>query len=68
LDSEVLVVAGAGQRVTVPLRVLFALSGMGFGGPGDDVIKVRVTPAWLRLDGRFGAVVRRRHAALPLFV
>lgn len=68
LDSGVLTVSGAGQSVTVPMRVLFALSGMGFGGPGDDVIKVRATRTWLRLDGRFGAAVRRRHGSLPLFV
>jgi hypothetical protein len=68
LDSVVLTVSGADESVDVPMRALFALSGMGFGGPGDDVIKVRATRIWLRLDGRFGAVVRRRHAALPLFV
>ncbi|HEY7816432.1 MAG TPA: hypothetical protein VIC62_24510 [Nakamurella sp.] len=68
LDSTVLTVSGAGQSVMVPMRMLFALSGMGFGGPADDMIKVRATAAWLRLDGRYGAVVRRRHAPLPLFV
>lgn len=68
LDSPVLTVSGGGQSVTIPMRMLFALSGMGFGGPDDDVIKVRTTPAWLRLDGRYGAVVRRRHSPLPLFV
>jgi hypothetical protein len=68
LDAVVLTVSGAGDNVSVPMRALFALSGMGFGGPGDDVIKVRATRIWLRLDGRFGAVVRRRHSSLPLFV
>src|SRR5262249_42630851 len=68
LDSEVLTITGSGLTVSVPLRVLFALSGMGFVGPEEDVIRVRATPVWLRLDGRFGAVVRRRHGSLPLFV
>jgi hypothetical protein len=29
---------------------------------------VTATDAWLRIDARFGAVVRRRHALLPLLV
>jgi hypothetical protein len=69
LDSEVLTVSGQGMRVVLPLRVLFALSGMSFAGTGpDEVVKVSATDAWLRVDGRFGAVVRRRQSLLPLFV
>ena len=45
---------------------LFALSGMGFLG-GDDV-RITATDSWLRIDARFGAVVRRRHSMLPLLV
>ena len=69
LDSSALTVAGGGLDVTVPLRVLFALSGMGFAGdaPGEP-IRVRATRSWLRLDARYGAVVRRRIAMLPLLV
>lgn len=67
LDSEVLTVAGGGMKVAVPLRILFALSGMGFAPPGvDEKVKVSATDAWVRIDARFGAVVRRRHALLPL--
>jgi hypothetical protein len=56
--------------VKVPLRCLFALSGMGFIGAssdgGDETVRVSATATWLRLDARYGAVVRRRITALPL--
>ena len=53
----------------VPLRCLFALSGMGFLGGGDSgAVRVSATGSWLRLDARFGAVVRRRITALPLLL
>ena len=58
-----------GPAVRVPLRCLFALSGLGLLADGvDDVLAVAVTPSWLRLDTPGGGVVRRRHAALPLLV
>lgn len=76
LDQQVLTVEGAGYTVAVPMRCLFALSGMGFAGGGADTgggtradasdVRVFATDAWLRLDARFGAVVRRRHSLLPL--
>jgi hypothetical protein len=69
LDQTVLTVRGdgPGPAVKVPLRVLFALSGMGFlGAEGGDAVRVAATATWLRLDARFGGVVRRRIAALPL--
>lgn len=69
LDQSVLTVSGSGLDVKIPLRCLFALSGMGFTGatpqPGE-VVKVSANDSWLRLDARFGAVVRRRHSLLPL--
>ncbi len=69
LDSEVLTAAGAGMRVTVPLRMLFALSGMGFAPTGDgEVVRISATDSWVRLDARFGAVLRRRHSLLPLLM
>lgn len=74
LDQTVLTVsrAGDGDRVTtvkVPLRCLFALSGMGFlAGADDPPVRVSATGSWLRLDARFGAVVRRRMLTLPLLV
>ena len=78
LDQTVLTVTGAGggapavAQVRVPLRCLFALSGMGFLGASadgqDETVRVSATSAWLRLDARYGAVVRRRLTALPLLV
>ncbi len=69
LDTEVLTVSGAGMRVVINLRMVFALSGMGFAPsvPGEDV-RVSATDAWVRIDARYGAVVRRRHSLLPLLV
>jgi hypothetical protein len=69
LDQTVLTVTGAaGPPVRIPMRCLFALSGMGFVGAGDagENVRVSVTSSWLRLDARYGAVVRRRITALPL--
>jgi hypothetical protein len=77
LDQHVLTVSGAGLDVKVPMRCLFALSGMGFladsgegagEGVGEETVRVTATDSWLRLDARYGAVVRRRHALLPLLV
>lgn len=73
LDQTVLKVSGnVSGTVTVPMRALFALSGMGFlggadtGADGTGVVRVSATGSWLRLDARFGAVVRRRVMSLPL--
>ncbi len=68
LDQTVLTATGDGMRVQVPLRCLFALSGMGFLGASGvgDLVRVSANDSWLRLDARFGAVVRRRRALLPL--
>lgn len=75
LDSTVLTVHGgrdgSAESVAVPLRCVFALSGMGFIGEGaspDEPVRVRVTPGWLRLDARYGAVLRRRHPQIPLLI
>lgn len=76
LDQTVLTVtvtAERGPAVKVPLRCLFALSGMGFLGdtePGGEggAVRVSATGTWLRLDARYGAVVRRRLTALPLLL
>jgi hypothetical protein len=74
LDQTVLTVSGpydkgdAGPPVRIPLRCLFALSGMGFVGAGEpgETVRVSATSSWLRLDARYGAVVRRRITVLPL--
>ncbi len=69
LDSEVLVVTGAGLRAAIPMRMLFALSGMGFASAtAGESVRVRAADAWIRIDARFGAVVRRKHRSLRLLV
>ncbi|MGH3629827.1 MAG: hypothetical protein ACRDRL_20615, partial [Sciscionella sp.] len=72
-DQTVLTVHGAGLSVTVPMRCLFVLTGLGFLGPleqGDAQAPVRVfaTDSWLRIDAHFGAVVRQRRSLLPLLI
>src|SRR5690606_33794190 len=62
-------VSVSGMEVKIPLRCLFVLSGMGFllpQPPAGEIVRVSATDSWLRLDSRFGPVVRRRHALLPL--
>ena len=68
LDQTVLTVtAEQAPPVRVPMRALFALSGMGFvGGGAGDLVRVSATGSWMRLDARYGAVVRRRITTLPL--
>ena len=70
LDQTVLTVSvTGGPAVKVPMRCLFALSGMGFtSGEADDAVRVSATGTWMRLDARYGAVVRRRITALPLLL
>ncbi|MFE0024147.1 hypothetical protein [Amycolatopsis sp. NPDC059021] len=68
MDQAVLTVTGGELEVKVQMRCLFALSGMGFldSSISDDVVRVTATDSWMRLDARYGAVLRRRHALLPL--
>ncbi|MEC3978437.1 hypothetical protein [Amycolatopsis sp. H20-H5] len=68
MDQAVLTVTGAEMEIKVQLRCLFALSGMGLfdSSISGDVIRVTATDSWMRLDARYGAVLRRRHALLPL--
>jgi hypothetical protein len=72
LDQVVLTVTGdgSGTEVRVPMRCVFALSGMGFvaANPADasETVRVATDGGWLRLDAHGGAVVRRRRAQLPL--
>lgn len=73
LDQEVVAVSSGETSVGIPMRCVFALTAMGFlpqsGAaeqldPGtvaaDEIVRVRVLPAWLRIDARFGSVYRRR--------
>lgn len=70
LDQEVLAVSSADTTVGVPMRCVLACAAMGFLGEGrqgadprevsGQVVRVRATPTWLRIDAQFGSVFRRR--------
>ncbi|MEV0031485.1 hypothetical protein [Nocardia sp. NPDC050793] len=77
LDQTVLTVSAADTAVEVPMRVVFALTAMDFiPHSGDkaesrlispaEIVRVRATPTWLRLDARYGSVARRRAGSIPL--
>ena len=67
LDSQALAVSGSGYSVSVSMRMLFALSGMAFAPTqAGETVRVAATDAWVRLDARYGSVLRRRHSLLPL--
>ncbi len=73
LDQEVIRVSSADVSVGLPMRCVFALTAMGFlpqspaEDAADELVRVRISPSWLRVDARFGSVYRRRaHAALLL--
>lgn len=73
LDQEVVGVTSERDSVGIPMRCVFALTAMGFlpqspsrdrfdpeSVSADEVVRVRATSAWLRIDARFGTVYRRR--------
>lgn len=76
LDQEVVAVSSGAVSVGIPMRCVFALTAMGFlpqseahgqemgldpeTVAADEIVRVRVLPAWLRIDARFGSVYRRR--------
>ena len=73
LDQEVVAVDVGEYSVGIPMRCVFALTAMGFlpqsqtaadfaaqSVSAEEVVRVRVTSAWLRIDARFGAVSQRR--------
>ncbi len=73
LDQEVIRVSSGDVSVGVPMRCVFALTAMGFlpqsadAVDADEIVRVRILPAWLRVDARFGSVYRRRgHPAVVL--
>ncbi|AKK28688.1 hypothetical protein [Mycobacterium sp. EPa45] len=62
LDQDVLQVSSGGAQVGVPMRCVFALTAMGFvpeRPSEDEIVRVRLSPTWLRIDARFGSVYRR---------
>ncbi|WP_040794975.1 hypothetical protein [Nocardia higoensis] len=78
LDQTVLTVSAGDAEVEVPMRVVFALTAMDFiPHSGDraespriaegEIVRVRATGSWLRIDARYGSVARRRGGGIPLF-
>ena len=65
LDQEVIRVSSADGSVGVPMRCVFALTAMGFLPQSadlvdaDEIVRVRMRRAWLRIDARWGSVYRR---------
>ncbi|WP_194837584.1 hypothetical protein [Nocardia sp. XZ_19_369] len=77
LDQPVLTVSGGDIEVEVPMRVVFALTAMDFiphsGDKADparilptEIVRVRATNTWLRIDARYGSVARRRGSGISL--
>ncbi|MET7767267.1 hypothetical protein [Nocardia sp. NPDC005366] len=77
LDQTVLTVSADPISVEVPMRVVFALTAMDFiphsgdkaeaeSIPPAEIVRVRATNTWLRIDARYGSVARRRGGAIPL--
>lgn len=65
LDQEVVRVSAEGaldaDGVGVPMRCVLTLAALSFVPPSPgEIVRVRVTPAWLRIDARFGTVYQRR--------
>ena len=59
-QSQTAVTVKEGFRFRV-VRVVFEETAMGFvPDTPDEVVRVRTTPTWLRIDARFGSVYRRR--------
>ncbi|HLS75882.1 MAG TPA: hypothetical protein VK083_03695 [Nocardia sp.] len=78
LDQTVLTVSAGEDRVEVPMRVVFALTAMDFiphsGERAEahridatEIVRVRATASWLRIDARYGSVARRRGGGFPIF-
>ena len=65
LDQEVIRVSSADVSVGVPMRCVFALTAMGFlpqsseAVDAEEIVRVRMLRAWLRIDARWGSVYRR---------
>lgn len=72
LDHESLTVSGAGRTVALPLRVLTAVTRMGFLGgpgtaaPGGDVGVVSAARGWVRLAGAYGSAYQHATRGLGL--
>lgn len=60
LEQEVIHVSSAGMTVGIPMRCVFAVTAMRFGGSPDGVVRVRTVGPWLRIDAVYGSVYYHR--------
>lgn len=68
LDHESLTVSGPGRTAVLPLRVIGALTRMGFlgGDAEDDLVVVSAAGGWVRLAGAYGSAYQRTAPGLGL--
>jgi hypothetical protein len=66
LDHESLTVTGAGRTAALPLRVLSAVTRMGFLGGEPDVVAVSAAGGWVRVAGAYGSAYQRTAPSLGL--
>ena len=68
-ESQALEVSDGTTTVTVPMRCAQALTALGFLPDPltpHEMVRVRATPAWLRVDARFGSVFLRQKFELTI--
>ena len=69
LDQEVLEVHGGDDRLAITMRTVFALTAMGFIPDliePSELVRVRASRSWIRLDARYGSVAKHRTGGLGL--
>jgi hypothetical protein len=66
LDHESLTVSGAGRTAVLPLRVLGALTRMGFLGDGAEPVAVSAAGGWTRLAAPYGSAYQHTTSGLAL--
>jgi hypothetical protein len=66
LDHESLTVSGAGRTAVLPLRVLSALTRMGFLGEPPEPVAVSATGGWTRLAATYGSAYHHTVSGLSL--
>jgi hypothetical protein len=66
LDHESLTVSGGGRTAVLPLRVLGALTRMGFLGDGAEPVAVSAAGGWTRLAAAYGSAYQHTTTGLAL--
>jgi hypothetical protein len=66
LDHESLTVSGAGRTAVLPLRVLSALTRMGFLGEPPEPVAISASGGWTRLAAAYGSAYQHTVTGLSL--